>query len=87
LAPLHGQPTCFSAPEFAERRQALINRAGDGVILIDAALFPAEFFYLTGVQGRGARLLVIPESAAAKTSKPRLGDNLYPRQRHRTRRR
>ena len=69
---LHGQPTCFSAAEFAERRQALINRAGDGVILIDAALFPAEFFYLTGVQGRGARLLVIPESVAAKTSKPQV---------------
>ena len=67
---LNGQSPCFSAAEFTERRQALVNQAGDGVILIDGALFPAEFFYLTGVQSRGARLMIVPEAVAAKTPKP-----------------
>jgi len=69
---LSGQSPCFSAAEFTERRQALVNQAGDGVILIDGALFPAEFFYLTGVQSRGARLMIVPEAVAAKTPKPQV---------------
>jgi Xaa-Pro aminopeptidase len=66
------QVSCFSAGEFTERRQALLAEAGDGVILIDAALFPSEFYYLTGVQSRGAKLLLIPDGIAAKTPKPQV---------------
>jgi len=69
---LHGQSPCFSAAEFTERRQALIAEAGDGVILIDGAFFPSEFFYLTGVQSSSAKLLLIPESIADKTPKPQV---------------
>ena len=69
---LQAQITCFSAAEFTERRQALLSEAGDGVVLLDAALFPAEFSYLTGLQNRAAKLLLIPEGIAAKTPKPQV---------------
>jgi len=69
---LRGQSPCFSSAEFTERRQALIAEAGDGVILIDGAIFPAEFAYLTGVQSRSSKLLLIPESISSKTPKPQV---------------
>jgi Xaa-Pro aminopeptidase len=64
------QVSCFTAAEFTVRRQALLAEAGDGVLLIDSALFPAEFHYLTGVQTRSARLLLVPDAIAKKTPKP-----------------
>ena len=64
--------SCFPAAEFTQRRQALLTEAGDGIILIDGGLFPSEFFYLTGVQSRAAKLLLIPEGIAAKTPKPQV---------------
>src|SRR4030042_5119165 len=69
---IQAQVPCFSAGEFGLRRQVLLAEAGDGIILIDAGLFPAEFSYLTGVQSRAARLLLIPEEIAAKTPKPQV---------------
>jgi Xaa-Pro aminopeptidase len=69
---LRAQTACFSAAEFTERRQALLSEVGDGVVMIDAALFPSEFLYLTGVQSRAAKLILIPEGIAAKTPKPQV---------------
>jgi Xaa-Pro aminopeptidase len=67
---LLAQSSCFSAAEFAARRQALLAEAGDGAILIDGSVFPDEFSYLTGVKSVAAKLLLIPESIAARTTKP-----------------
>jgi Xaa-Pro aminopeptidase len=72
VSSVEAQVSCFSAGEFGQRRQALLAEAGDGIILIDAALFPAEFFYLTGVQSRAAKLLLIPDEIAAQTPKPQV---------------
>jgi Xaa-Pro aminopeptidase len=69
---VYSEVSCFPAAEFTQRRQALLTEAGDGIILIDGSLFPSEFFYLTGVQSRAAKLLLIPEGIAAKTPKPQV---------------
>jgi len=67
---VYAQVSCFPAAEFTQRRQALLTEAGEGIILIDGALFPYELSYLTGVQTRGAKLLIIPDGISAKTPKP-----------------
>jgi Xaa-Pro aminopeptidase len=69
---IQAQVPCFSPAEFGQRRQALLAEAGDGIVLIDAGLFPSEFSYLTGVQSRTAKLLLIPEGIAARTPKPQV---------------
>jgi Xaa-Pro aminopeptidase len=61
---------CYPGSEFAQRRERLLAEAGDGVILIDAATFPSEFFYLTGVKSRTAKLIIIPDQIAKSTPKP-----------------
>lgn len=67
---LLAQSPCFPGSEFSQRREKLAAATGDGVILVDAALFPFEFTYLTGVQSRTAKLIIIPDSIAKRTPKP-----------------
>ncbi len=67
---LLAQSPCFPGSEFSQRREKLAAAAGDGVILLDAALFPSEFTYLTGVQSRTAKLIIIPDAIARQTPKP-----------------
>ncbi len=67
---LLAQSPCFPGSEFSQRREKLVAAAGDGVILLDASLFPSEFTYLTGVQSRTAKLIIIPEALARRTPKP-----------------
>ncbi len=64
------EPPCFAGSEFAKHREMLAAEANDGVILIDAAAFPSEFYYLTGVRSRTAKLIIIPDQIAKKTRKP-----------------
>ena len=72
LAPLAlmGQSSCFPGSEFSLRREKLLASAGEGVILLDAGLFPSEFVYLTGIRSRTAKLIIIPDSLARQTPKP-----------------
>ncbi len=67
---LLAQSPCFPGSEFSQRREKLVAAAGDGVILLDAALFPSEFAYLTGIQSRMAKLIIIPDAIAKQTPKP-----------------
>jgi len=61
---------CFPGSEFTEHREKLAAEANDGVILIDAASSPYEFYYLTGVRSHTAKLIIIPDRIAKKTPKP-----------------
>lgn len=67
---MHSQVPCFSADDFIHQRARLLAEVNDGVILIDAAEFPAEFFYLTGVQSKVAKLILIPDQVANRTPRP-----------------
>ncbi len=67
---LVAQSPCFPGSEFSLRREKLLAVAGDGVILLDAGLFPSEFFYLTGIRSRTAKLIIIPDSLAGHTPQP-----------------
>ena len=67
---LHPQVTCFTADDFMHQRERLLTEVNDGVILLDAAVFPAEFFYLTGVQSNVAKLILIPDQVANRTPRP-----------------
>lgn len=67
---LHPQVTCFTADDFIHQRERLLTEVNDGVILLDAAVFPAEFFYLTGVQSKVAKLILIPDQVAKQTPRP-----------------
>ncbi|HDT13972.1 MAG TPA: aminopeptidase P family protein [Candidatus Aminicenantes bacterium] len=72
--PSSGQRTGFTKEEFAARRSALMERLGDGaVILFGDADAPAgshfrqdnDFFYLTGNEDLGAILVLVPASRAS----------------------
>ncbi|MFC2165751.1 M24 family metallopeptidase [Acidobacteriota bacterium] len=67
---LHPQVTCFTGDDFIHQRERLLTEVNDGVILLDAAVFPAEFFYLTGVQSKVAKLILIPDRVAKQTPRP-----------------
>jgi len=64
----------FDKSEYRERREKLAELASDGVIIINnttsRGLASAEFYYLTGVEVSGARLIIIPPSVAARASHP-----------------
>ena len=61
----------YKGEEFAERRARLLAETGDAVVAVDAALFPAEFTYLTGVKSRTAKLIIIPPEVAKKAPDPK----------------
>jgi len=64
----------FDKSDYRERRERLAELASDGVIIItntpSQGTASAEFYYLTGVEVSGARLIIIPPSIAAKASHP-----------------
>ena len=64
----------FDKSEYRERRERLAELASDGVIIItntpSRGFASAEFYYLTGVEVSGARLIIIPPSIAARASHP-----------------
>jgi Xaa-Pro aminopeptidase len=64
-----GQRTGYSKEEFMRRRAALMEKAGDGVIVLFGETSPLpgahfhqdnDFYYLTGVEDTGAALIMIP---------------------------
>lgn len=61
---------CFTAGDFVQRRERLLSEVNDGVVIMDAALFPSEFYFLTGVQSRTAKVIILPDEIAKKTPKP-----------------
>lgn len=74
---LQPQEKGFSLLEFKERRERLFQQISDGVIIVSNYSGPLAlmrtnpgFFYLTGVDVPGAKLILIPEAIAAKSSKP-----------------
>ena len=64
----------FDKSVYRERRENLVNLASDGVIIINNTAtrgsVSGEFYYLTGVDVSGARLIIIPPSIAARASHP-----------------
>ena len=76
-----GQRTGFTQEEFARRRAALMDRLGDGaVILFGDVEVPAgthfrqdnDFFYFTGNEDLGAILVMVPASKQSCLFLPRL---------------
>ncbi len=66
-----GQRTGFSKEEFMRRRAALMEKAGDGLIVLFGETLPLpgahfhqdnDFYYLTGVEDTGAALVMIPRT-------------------------
>ncbi len=64
-----GSP-CFTAGDFSANRDRLLAEISDGVVVLDAATFPSEFFYLTGVQSRDAKLILVPEQMTKQSPNP-----------------
>jgi len=64
----------YKGSEFAQRRDRLLAEARDGVIVVDAALFPSEFTYLTGITGRTmtGKLIIVPPQVARRSPRPEL---------------
>jgi Xaa-Pro aminopeptidase len=74
IPPLHAQRLGFLPEEFAARRAALMERLGDGaVILFGDAAAPAgshfrqdnDFYYFTGNEDVGAILVLVPDSRSS----------------------
>lgn len=64
-----GQRTGYSKEEFMRRRATLMERAGDGLIVLFGETMPLpgahfhqgnDFYYLTGVEDPGAALILVP---------------------------
>ena len=53
----------YTGQEFSQRREKLMAETRDAVIIVDGALSPSEFTYLTGVSRRGGKLILIPPQA------------------------
>ena len=62
----------YKGSEFAQRREKLLVEVRDGIILVDAALFPSEFTYLTGITSRTGKLIIVPPQVARRAPKPEL---------------
>jgi Xaa-Pro aminopeptidase len=69
--PAFGQRTGYSKGEFMSRRAALMDKVGDGLIVLFGETSPLpgahfhqdnDFYYLTGVEDTGAALLMIPRT-------------------------
>ncbi|MGQ9470345.1 MAG: aminopeptidase P N-terminal domain-containing protein [Candidatus Aminicenantales bacterium] len=80
LVPTQAQRTGYSTEEFIRRRQALMEKAGGGIIILfgevtdqPAAHFRQDndFFYFTGVEDKNAVLVLIPKSKEAVLFLPR----------------
>ncbi len=66
-----GQRTGYGKAEFVGRRAALMDKAGDGLILLFGESMPLpgahfhqenDFYYLTGVEDPGAALVLVPRT-------------------------
>jgi Xaa-Pro aminopeptidase len=71
------QEKAFEASDYEARRVNLSALVSDGVVIISnysgsfgRARTNQEFYYLTGVDVPGARLILVPEKVAQKTPKP-----------------
>lgn len=80
LVPTRAQRTGYSTEEFIRRRQALMEKAGGGIIILfgEVADQPAahfrqdnDFFYFTGVEDKNAVLVLIPRSKETVLFLPR----------------
>jgi Xaa-Pro aminopeptidase len=79
-APAVSQRTGYSREEFAKRRQALMNKVGEGIIVLFGEALPQpaahfrqdnDFYYLSGVEDPGAVLLMTPRTKDAYLFLPR----------------
>jgi len=68
------QRTGYSKDEFLRRRNALMDKAGDGLIVLFGESMPQpgahfhqenDFYYLTGVEDPGAAVILVPRSKEA----------------------
>jgi len=66
-----GQRTGYSREEFMRRRATLMEKAGDGMIILFGETMPLpgahfhqgnDFYYLTGVEDPGAVLILVPKT-------------------------
>ncbi|MFZ2053695.1 MAG: Xaa-Pro peptidase family protein [Candidatus Aminicenantales bacterium] len=69
--PAFGQRTGYSKGEFMRRRAALMDKVGDGLIVLFGETSPLpgahfhqdnDFYYLTGVEDTGTALIMIPRT-------------------------
>jgi Xaa-Pro aminopeptidase len=67
----YSQRTGYSKEEFMRRRAALMDKAGDGLIILFGETMPVpgahfhqdnDFYYLTGVEDPGAALIMVPRT-------------------------
>jgi Xaa-Pro aminopeptidase len=74
FSPSFAQRTGYSKEEFIRRRAALMEKAGDGMIILFGETMPLpgahfhqdnDFYYLTGVEDPGAVLLLVPRTREA----------------------
>jgi Xaa-Pro aminopeptidase len=75
-----GQRTGYTKDEFVRRRAALMDKAGDGLIILFGESMPLpgahfhqenDFYYLTGVEDPGAALIMAPRTKEAYLFLPR----------------
>ena len=70
-SPSYAQRTGYSKEEFIRRRAALMEKTGDGLIILFGEAMPLpgahfhqdhDFYYLTGVEDQGAALILAPKT-------------------------
>jgi Xaa-Pro aminopeptidase len=61
---------CFNGDEYESRRERLLAEVTDGIIVVDSASSSTDFTYLTGIESRTAKLILVPEQVAEKTPRP-----------------
>jgi len=71
FSPSFAQRTGYSKEEFIRRRAALMEKTGDGLIILFGEAMPVsglhfhqdnDFYYLTGVEDQGAALIMVPKT-------------------------
>jgi len=81
FSPSFGQRTGYSKEEFIRRRTALMEKTGDGLIILFGETMPLpgahfhqdnDFYYLTGVEDPGAVLLLVPRTKESFLFLPQL---------------
>ncbi|MDH7513714.1 MAG: aminopeptidase P N-terminal domain-containing protein, partial [Clostridiales bacterium] len=75
-----GQRSGYPSEEFIQRRQALMAKVGEGMIMLFGEALPPpghhfrqdnDFYYLTGVEDRGAALILTPKTGESFLFLPR----------------
>ena len=67
---LYSTVPCFEGDEYKSRRSRLLAEVTDGIVVVDSASSSTYFTYLTGIDSRTAKLILVPEQVAEKTPRP-----------------